>query len=399
MDRADRVCSCIDDREVVEVTSELVKIPSVTTMEGMAMNDFFKAWFTDLRIPVRVYPSGKGTANFFADYGSTEGPGRFVFNGHQDTKPVTGMTIDPYSGEVRDGRLYGRGSADMKGGIAAVLCALKAMVKAGVKPAGAVTFYSDIEEEYGGGGGYYHAIEKGLLRGYEGLISCEPTELELHIGNRGCFITAFRVAGKAAHSGMADEGVNAIQHAAEFIVEFAKLPYLQTRDRIFGRSMYNFEKIEGGLYLSAVPDSCTVCLDSRLIPETPPEAVQAQIDGLMRKLQNERGIRIEEIVPPSSWRPGSSKLKAEAIPENHPLVGMMAGAITKATGGQAIVGGCPAVTIAMAVIKEGLPAIICGPGSIKQAHTADEWVATEQIVKACHIYAAMMAQMQGAPGS
>jgi acetylornithine deacetylase/succinyl-diaminopimelate desuccinylase-like protein len=393
MDVADQICAHIDDKEVVEVASELVKIPSVTTMEGMAMNNYFQAWFADIGIPVRVYPSGKGTANLFADYGSTEGPGRYVFNGHQDTKPVTGMAINPYSGEVRDGRLHGRGSADMKGGIAAVLCALKAMVAAGVRPVGAITFYSDIEEESGGLGGYYKAIEMGLLQGYEGLISCEPTELELHIGNRGCFITAFRVAGKAAHSGMANEGVNAIQQAAEFIVEYAKLPYLQTRNPVFGRSMYNFEKIEGGLYLSAVPDSCTLCLDSRLIPETPPELVQTEIDGLLEKLRRERGIHIEEIIPPVSWRPAGSKLKAEVIPENHTLVGMMAGAIAEATGGTATVSGCPAMTIAMAVIKEGLPAVICGPGSMKQAHTADEWVSTEQIVTACHVYAAMMAKM------
>jgi acetylornithine deacetylase/succinyl-diaminopimelate desuccinylase-like protein len=392
MDVAAQIRARIDEKEVVEVTSKLVKIPSVTAMEGMAMNDFFQAWFADLGIPVRLYPSGKGTANLFADYGSTEGPGRFVFNGHQDTKPVKGMSIDPYSGETRDEKLYGRGSADMKSGISAVLCALKAMVKAGVKPAGGITFYSDIEEEYGGLGGYYQAIENGLLRGYEGLISCEPTELELHIGTRGCFITAFRVAGKAAHSGMAYEGVNAIQQAAEFIVEYAKLPYLQARNRFFGRSTYNFEKIEGGLYLSAVPDTCTVCLDSRIIPETPPETVQTQVDGLLGKLKSEKGMRIEEIVPPSSWRATGSKLKAEAIPENHPLVRMMAGAITK-TGGQAILGGSLGIGIAGAAIKEGLPAIICGPGSIRQAHTADEWVATEQIVKACHIYAAMMAQM------
>jgi acetylornithine deacetylase/succinyl-diaminopimelate desuccinylase-like protein len=232
-----------------------------------------------------------------------------------------------------------------------------------------------------------------LLRGYAGLVSCEPTELELQIGNRGCFITAFRVAGKAAHSGMAEEGVNAIQQAAEFIVEYAKLPYLKVRSPLFGRSMLNFEKIEGGLYLSAVPDSCTVCLDSRIIPETPPEAVQAQIDELLGRLKTERGIRVEEIAPPLSWRPTASKLKAEAIPEGHPLVRMMSEAIGRVTGRKAVVGGCPGVTIAMAAIKEGLPSIICGPGSIRQAHTADEWVAADQIVIACHVYAALMAQM------
>ena len=78
---------------------------------------------------------------------------------------------------------------------------------------------------------------------------------------------------------------------------------------------------------------------------------------------------------------------------DHPLVHMMSKAIQQVTGGKASLGGCPGVTIAMAAIKEGLPAIIYGPGSIRQAHTADEWVAVEQVVTACHVYAAAMAQM------
>ncbi len=393
MNREDKALEHLDEKEVVEVASALVRIPSLTTREGMGMNDFYQAWFKDLGVPARMYPNGKGTANFFADFGATAGTGRFVFNGHQDTKPVDGMTIDPFSGDVKEGRLLGRGAADMKGGIAAVLCAMKALVKAGVRPAGGITFFSDIEEEYGGYGGYYHALEQGWLRGFEGLVSCEPTEMELHIGNRGSFITAFEVTGKAVHSGMAEEGINAIQHAAQFIVEFMQLPYLHVRNPIFGKSMLNFEKIEGGLYLSAVPDKCIFCLDSRLIPETPPEVVQSQVDGLIQRIKKEKGIHVQEVSPPRNWRPSAQKLKAESISEDHRLVHMMQGAFERALGTDAKIGGSPAITIAMATIKEGLPAIICGPGSIRQAHTADEWIATDQVVKAARLYAGLMMQM------
>jgi acetylornithine deacetylase/succinyl-diaminopimelate desuccinylase-like protein len=393
MNRDDRVLGCLDEKEVIEVASALVRIPSLTAREGMGMNDFYQAWFADLGIPTRAFPNGKGTANFFADLGAVEGAGRFMVNGHQDTKPVDGMTIEPFSGDVKDGRLHGRGSADMKGGIAAVLCALKAMVKAGVKPAGGITFFSDIEEEYGGGGGFYHAIEQGWLHGFAGLLSCEPSELELHIGNRGCFITAFEVRGKAAHSGMADRGVNAVHHAAQFIVEFMRLPYLQVENPIFGKSTLNFENIEGGLYLSAVPDRCVVCLDSRIIPETPPEVVQGQVKELIERLGRGMGMEIREIEPPRTWRPSGLKLKAEMISERHPLVGLMRDAICRGIGASGSVRGCPGMTIAMAAIKEGLPSVVCGPGSMLQAHTADEWVATDQIVKAARIYAAFMSQL------
>lgn len=393
MNRHDRVLGCLDEKEVVEVASALVRIPSLTAREGMGMNGFYQAWFDDLGIPTRVFPNGKGTANFFADVGAAQGAGRYLINGHQDTKPVDGMTIEPFCGDVKDGRLLGRGAADMKGGIAAALCALKALVRAGEKPAAGITFFSDIEEEYGGYGGYYHAIEQGWLHGFEGLLSCEPSELELHIGNRGCFVTAFEVLGKAAHSGMADHGVNAVQHAAQFIVEFMQLPYLKVRNPIFGQSMLNFEKIEGGLYLSAVPDRCLVCLDSRLIPETPPEVVQGEVNELIGRLGREMGMKVREVAPPPTWRHSGQKLKAEMIPASHPLVGLMRDAISRGIGTCAVVRGCPAVTIAMAAIKEGLPSVICGPGSLLQAHTADEWAATDQIVKAARVYAAFVSQL------
>ncbi len=134
----------IDDDEVVQVTREMVAIPSITHREGRGMTDYLDRWFKDLGIPTRVYPCDGDRANFFADFGNTDGAGRFIFNGHQDIKPVDGMTVEPFAGEIRDGKLYGRGSCDMKGAIAALLCAFKVLVRAGIKPKGGITFYSEI---------------------------------------------------------------------------------------------------------------------------------------------------------------------------------------------------------------------------------------------------------------
>ena len=140
----------IDNDEVIQTARDLVAIPSITTKEGRGVLEFLERWFDDLGIPYREYPVGDGRANFFADFGAAEGQRQFIFNGHQDTKPVDGMTIDPFGGEIRDGKMYGRGACDMKSGIAALLCAFKALVRAGIKPRGGITFYSDIEEEFGG---------------------------------------------------------------------------------------------------------------------------------------------------------------------------------------------------------------------------------------------------------
>ncbi|MDP2982991.1 MAG: M20/M25/M40 family metallo-hydrolase [Candidatus Latescibacter sp.] len=383
----------IDDDELIQVTRDLVAIPSLTHHEGRGMVDFYERWFRDLGIPIRVYPYDAERANFFADYGAVSGKGRFLFNGHQDVKPVEGMTVDPFAGNIVEGRMYGRGTCDMKGGLAAVLCAYKALVRAGIKPRGGISFFSDIEEEWGGAAGYYWARDQGLLGGYEGMISAEGTGLEVQIGNRGCFATCFEFKGRSAHSGIADKGVNAIIHAARFITEFVNLPYLKVSNPIFGNSTCNFEKIEGGLYLAAVPDRCIVCLDSRLIPETPPELVQGQVDVFMERMRREFGMDVSEADEPKGWRDKSGKLKAEFIASDHPLTLLVAEAFRKATGKEAVIGGCPGVAFSMVMIEMGIPSVLCGPGNIAQAHTADEWVELDQIFKAARIYTTLMAGM------
>ncbi|MBN1294971.1 MAG: ArgE/DapE family deacylase [Candidatus Latescibacteria bacterium] len=389
----DVLLSKIDDDEVIQVTRDMVAIPSITHHEGMEMVNYLERWFKDLKIPMRIYPYDENRANFFADYGTDSGPGRFMFNGHQDIKPVDGMTVDPYAGEIRDGKMYGRGTCDMKGGIAGVLCAYKAMVRAGIKPKGGISFFSDIEEEFGGQAGYYWARREGHFNGYEGLISCEPTELEIQIGNRGAYAVSFATKGRSAHSGLAHLGVNAIHNMALFINEYRKLPYLQVENPWFGKPTVNFEKIEGGLYLSAVPDRCQACVDSRLIPETPPELVQKQVDELMERLNREHGINVSEVPQPEGWRSGTAKNKAEAIPADHPFTLRVAKAFKQALGTEPVIGGCPAVTIAMVLIERGIPAVICGPGSISKAHTEDEFVPVDELLKAPRIYAALMANM------
>lgn len=395
----DRVLQFIDEDEVIQVTRELVSIRSITHQEGMGMVRFYEKWFKELGIPVRTYPHSDDRANFFADFGKAEpgndnsGGKKYMFNGHQDIKPVTGMTIDPFGGEIRDGKMYGRGTADMKGGIAGVLCAMKALVRAGKKPDGLITFYSDIDEEYGAEDGWYWAKDKGLFDGYDGLICCEPSDLEIQIGNRGCFATAFEAKGLSAHSGLADLGVNAVHHMVRFISEYLRLPYLQVENTYFGKSMVNFEKIDGGLYLAAVPDRCIACVDSRLIPETPPEVVDEQVNELIARLKNEENIEISEVEEPKDWRSGSFRLTAESISVEDPLVKKASAAFEYATGETVTYGGCPAMTILTVSIPLGIPSIIHGPGSIAQAHTEDEWVELDQLVKACRSYAALMCGM------
>lgn len=384
----------IDDDEVVQVAQDLVRIPSITHIEGRGVATYMENWFRDLKLPMRLYDAGGDRVNFFVDYGATDGPGRYIFNGHQDTKPTGTMTVDPFAAEIRDGRMYGRGACDMKSGLAGVLCAFKALIRAGVKPAGGITFYSDIEEEYGGPAGMTLMLEEGRLEGYEALISCEPTGMELQIGNNGGMATAYEASGRTAHSGLAHLGVNAVVHMARFITEYLELPYLKVENPLFGKSTVNFEKIDGGNYLSAVPDWCRVCLDTRFIPDTPPEMVRAQIADLIDRLHREEGITIREVPQPLDWRPPGGKFVAAAfIPPEHPFVRRVATAYHNALGTEPVLSGCPGATIAGLMIRRGTPAVIIGPGRIEQAHTDDEWITVADIPRGARVYAELMAGM------
>ena len=393
MKKTNSILNFIDDDEVIQVTRDLVAIPSITNREGRGMVTFMEHWFGDLAIPVRLYPASNDRANFFADYGNVSGPGRFIFNGHQDTKPVDGMTIDPFCGEIRGDRMYGRGACDMKGAIAGILCAFKAMVRSGITPTGGITFYSDIEEEFGGQPGFVAMEKKGLIRGYEGLISGEPTELEVHIGNKGGLSTAFEIRGKAAHASLPHHGVNAVHSMALFITEYLKLPYLRGENPYFGKCTVNFEKIDGGLCDSTVPDYCMACIDTRLIPETPPELVHEQCASLIKRLHDTYGFTVREIDPPVEWRPKKGLHAAAYIAPDHPLVRRTVDAVECATGEKAVISALPGATFAGYMIARGLPAVICGPGSIEQAHTEDEWVTVEQLPAVAKIYALLMAGM------
>ncbi len=390
----DTLLSLIDDDEVIQVARDMVGIPSITNREGPGMLRYLEKWFDDLGIPCRPVPCSGDRANFFADYSADGRPGRFLFNGHMDTKPVDGMTVDPFAAEIRDGRMYGRGACDMKGALAGFMCAFKALVRAGHMPEEGITFYSDIEEEFSGPDGFLSMIEKGYCDGYEAVVCGEPTELQIHLGNMGAIATAFRVGGKAAHASMPHLGVNAIHHAARFVTEYLDLPYTRETNPYFGPPTVNFEKIEGGRYFEAtVPDSCLVCLDTRLIPETTPERVREEFEGLIDRLKREEGIGIEEADPPKSFRPKRGQAAAAAVEADHPIIVRMQEAYRRAMGRDADIAALPGATFVGVMIRRGTPGVLCGPGSIRQAHTEDEWVEVAQLPAAARIYTALMAGM------
>jgi len=132
MSDLDKILALIDCDEVIELTQRLVRIPSISGEEGNEIRDFMTDYFNNLDIPVRHSEVKEGRTNFFCDLTGDEPGTKILFNGHNDTKWVEGMTVDPFAAEIRDGKMYGRGTCDMKAGLAAIFSAFKAVKKSGM---------------------------------------------------------------------------------------------------------------------------------------------------------------------------------------------------------------------------------------------------------------------------
>ena len=380
----EKILEAIDSDEVIELAREMIRIPSITGKEGTRQTQFLAERLSDLGLEPELRKVEEDRFNVVCEMkGEEDGP-KLLFEGHHDTKPFDGMTIDPLGAEIRDGKLYGRGSTDMKSALAAMLIAMKVLREHQVPLKGTLVFGSEVGEE-GGGGGIPLMQRDGSLECDMAVVG-EPSELRVEVGNRGGWRNTIKVLGRATHSGVAQRGINAIEKMAKVILGLYDLPYLKVDDPLWGRSSMNVQRIEGGKAwgLSAsVADECSVLIDSRLTARTPPEEVNRQVREMLARLEAEDPeFRIDPDT--TDFAAGG---RAVAISPDERIVRIAGDAVREVTGREPVVGTCPGWTIASAIIGLGHPAIILGPGNLEQAHSADEWVAVDQVVAAARIYA------------
>jgi len=380
MNEIAKIPEIIDASETVKLTQELVKIPSITEEEGKAISVFMADWLSSAGLQPTLQPADKGRLNLICELKGEKGP-TILFNSHQDTKWTDGMTIDPFAAEIKDGRLYGRGAGDAKSSLAAIMMALKTLKHSGVVLNGNIRFVSEVGEE--GGGWSAEQLESSGFMDADMAVIGEQTELRVEIGNRGVFRNFIKVFGRATHSGLAQRGINAIQKMAKVVLGLYELPYLELDDPIWGKSSMNVQKIEGGRYSASVPDECTISIDSRLTAKIPPEEAKEQIVQLLHVIADSDGEFQFEF---GATGEGLVMIPAAFISEDEKIVVVAKEAIRRVLRTEPTIAACSGYTMAARFIQRGIPAIILGPGSVEQAHSADEWVEIQQIVDAAKIY-------------
>lgn len=386
--------------DVVETLQALVRIPSVNPMgfeadgpiyfEGR-VTDFLEKLFDSWDLPWERQSVHPGRDNILVriegDSSSGEPP-LLLWEVHQDTVPIEGMTIPPFDAELRDGKLYGRGSCDVKGTMAAMLAALRRLQLHPPRGRPTIVLACTINEEHGFTGATHlcqswsNGSSKLLPRRPDAAIVAEPTLLNVVVAHKGVVRWRLRTAGRACHSSDPSKGDSAIYRMARVLSvleDYAKntVPNLAQHARV-GRPTLSVGTITGGLSVNTVPAECSIEVDRRLIPgENPQAAFQHVQDHLAAKLPGD--------VPHLSH----DKPMIISAGLNDTANGSLAAAVLASLARRGRTGelqGVPFGTDATATSGAGVPSIVFGPGSIAQAHTADEWIAVDQLKEAVDIF-------------
>ena len=341
---------------------------------------------TGLGASPEIVRSDAGRPSVVATIGG--GAPSLAWNGHLDVVPAGSLdtwTHDPWAGEIGDdGRLVGRGAADMKGPIAAALAAASALRRAGTPINGSIVFHLAADEELAGVHGTKVLWERGFLT-QDAAIVGEPSELQVGLAERGGAWFTATAYGKAAHGSQPHRGVNAITSMARFLLRLPEV--LPDREHpLVGRPTVNAALISGGSAPNVVPDRCEVDIDRRIVPgETDPDEVRAPFLELVRSLRAEHP-EVEIEVSLREWT------EAAEVPADTDIVRLAVDAVEAATGARPELVGFTGITDARFYINEAhIPTVICGPGSLTVAHTADESVAVDELVAGARSYARMFA--------
>jgi acetylornithine deacetylase/succinyl-diaminopimelate desuccinylase family protein len=322
-----------------------------------------------------------GRSNVVAKIPGKDSTRRIVFEAHCDTAGVDGMRVRPFDPEIRDGRMYGRGACDTKAGLAAMMHAIADLNHMGVQPPCEVWVASTVDEEHS---------YRGVLKLCENLkvvaaVVSEPTEMKVAIASKGCLRWRVTVKGKAAHSSKPTLGTNAIELMASLVksLEDHSRKLGELKHPLVGSPTLNVGRIQGGTQVNVVPDACWIEIDRRLIPGEVPEEVFFSY----RELFN--GLRASN--PHLDWYMETPMLEdtpMETAAES-PVVSC-ARRVLKQAGLDDSAIGVPFGSDASKFARAGIPSIILGPGSIEQAHTAEEYVGLEDVEKAFVVYRNLM---------
>lgn len=328
----------------------------------------------DWGFDVSLQDIGGKRSNVIARIGPKDAPA-LMLNGHLDVVGIEGMTHDPFAADIHDARIYGRGSADMKAGIAAMCAA--ALLGADVSFARQILVTAVADEEYESLG-MRALIESGVQA--EAAIITEPTRLAICPAHRGFVWMDVTFRGRAAHGSRYDIGVDAITHAGLVLAELDKLERSRdrgTRHHLLGRGSLHASVIRGGVGMSTYPEECVLSIERRTLPGETAATAMKEIEAACAAVR-QRDPRVDARVTQTT-----SQLPSD-VSTDAPIVRLVKRAL-ESEGVPVRIEGMPAWTDAALLNAVGIPTICFGPGDIALAHAAEEFVPIAEIETATRV--------------
>ena len=381
----------VDEAGLIQFTRDLVRIRSVhepgvggeaeaATLVAARMREF--GW----RPEITEVAAGRPNVIAVIDGGGGPGP-TLGFEGHTDVVTegdLDSWTVEPYGAELRDGRIYGRGSADMKSGVAAMIYAVRALQQAGPFPGRVKVCVLVDEEGLMLGAKHFSASDAAL--DVDGAIICEPEEGEICVAAKGAIRLRVDFTGKMAHGAMPQHARNPVATVGSFVLALAQyqkqvqaevgshehlgLPYLTPTVLDAGSADQ----------INVIPAVARVYVDVRTTPATDHDALTSDVTKLAEAAGAVEGVRAAVTVVDD--RPSVE------IAVTDPVVVALAAAHEAVTGEPARYGGVPGATDGTILTRDaGIPTVVYGPGGKWIAHQADEYVEIADIVRCTHVYA------------
>ena len=381
MDERD-ILGSIEESEVVKICQELVRNKTVNPPgDERPAAEYVAASLKQAGAEVELIGHSPTRASVLARVRSSRQLPALLYNAHLDTVPVGAerWIYEPFSAAIADGRIWGRGTADMKSGLAALIVAMRTLLKARVPLRGDLILAATAGEESDSLGATALATRPDLGPA-QALVIPEPSYNDIYVAEKGAFWLELTTQGKTAHGSMPDLGRNAVMMMVALIGELEKMAFPYQEHPMLGGFSRSINTIAGGVKTNVVPDLCVATVDMRTVPGQDHRAILRQTEGLIADLTRripdfQASVKIVNDRPPVETSP------------SEPAVQRFADVVARVTGERPVPKGVRYYTDAAAFVPHlKVPMIICGPGNATLAHQPNEHVEIAKLVQAAKIF-------------
>lgn len=379
VDMSQRLLDGLRRDALVSLTQDLIRIPSavkgIDEGDELEIANFVARRLENSGFEVKLQEPRQGRPNVIGMLKGSGGGYNLMLNGHLDTVETTGMTVDALSGRIEEGKIYGRGSVDMKGALAAFLLIGENVKRLGLELKGNLIISGCMDEEGRAIGSQFMA--KSLI-GIDSAIVGEATGMKIGVAHKGLTFITLRTYGKATHGSSPQHGINAIM-AMSRVLNALDMELPTTFDKksnaVLGSPNYNVGLIRGGYRANVVPDLCEAEIDRRMIPGETIQSVLEEIEDILDKLRvKDPSLKVE--ADALDW----VKAFPMNVSKDEPIVQSISKSL-KTIGMKPEITKLSYWTDASSFVNlANIPTVVFGPGDIRQAHSATEHIEVDELL-------------------